>query len=98
VRTSREREPEVRISVRVTPRAGRDSIDGVRDGALVVRVAAPPADGAANVAVSRLLAGILGLAPSRIRVVAGASARRKVIAIEGLPRDVIAARWPGLGV
>ncbi len=93
-----EGESEVRIAVRVTPRAGRDSIDGVRDGALVVRVAAAPTDGAANVAVSRLLAGILGIAPSRVRVVAGHSARRKLIAIEDLPSAAIAARWPGLGV
>ena len=58
-----EREFEVRIPIRVTPRAGRDSIDGVRDGALAVRVAAPPADGAANIAVTQLIAGMLGIAP-----------------------------------
>lgn len=89
---------EVRITLRVTPRAGGDRIDGVRDRVLLVRVAAPPADGAANAAVARLLAGTLGIAASRIRVVTGASARTKVIAIDDVSAAEIEARWPGLGV
>ena len=89
---------EARLPVRVTPRGGRDSIDGVRDGELLVRVAAAPADGAANLAVTRLVAGALGVPPTSVRIAAGASGRRKILAITGLDRAALTARWPDLGV
>ncbi len=90
--------PEVRFAVRLTPRAGRDRVDGVgEDGMLRVRVAAPPADGAANEALVRLLADVLGVAPSEIRIVAGRTTRRKIVAVGGLADGALLARWPGLG-
>lgn len=92
------RGPETRITVRVTPRAGRNEIAGVRDGTLMVRVAAPPVEGAANLAVGGLIAEALGIAPSRVRVVTGASGRRKVVALDDVDPATIAARWPELGV
>ena len=86
-----------RFAVRLTPRGGRDAIDGVgEDGILRVRVAAPPVEGAANDALCRLLARALGVAPGSVRVVAGAGGRRKVIEAEADPARVAAA-WPGLG-
>ena len=88
----------VRIHVRVTPRAGRDEIAGVRDGTLLVRVAAPPVDGAANAAVERLIADAIGIAPSRVRVLTGAGGRRTVVALGDVDAAEVAARWPGLGV
>lgn len=89
---------EARFAVRVTPRAGRDAVDGVLDGVLRVRVAAAPADGAANASVTRLIADILAIAPTRVRLVSGASARRKGIVVEGVDGAALVARWPGLGV
>lgn len=89
---------EVRLRVRVIPRATRDGIDGVRDGELLVRVTAPPADGAANEAVIRLVARELGLPRGAVRLVTGARARHKVLAIDGLSTAAIEGRWPGLGV
>jgi uncharacterized protein len=74
----------LRITVRVQPRAGRNEIAGERDGALLVRVTAPPVEGKANAAVRKLLAKRLGVAPGRISVVRGASSRDKVIEIEGV--------------
>ncbi|MEO8469928.1 MAG: DUF167 domain-containing protein [Chloroflexota bacterium] len=88
----------MRIPVRVTPRAGRDAIEGVVDGRLRVRVAASPVDGAANAAVERLIAEELGMPPSSVRTIRGAAARLKVVAVTGLTRETIAGRWPDLVV
>jgi len=89
---------EVRFGVRLTPRAGRDDVDGVVDGILRARVTAPPVDGAANEALLRLLAGRLGVARRDVRLVGGESARQKAVAVDGLPAEAIVARWPGLRV
>lgn len=89
---------EIRIPVRAVPRAGRDSIDGVRDGRLLVRVAATPAEGAANEAVLRLVAEAVGVPRRSVRLVTGAAGRRKLIAVDGADRASLVARWPDLGV
>jgi uncharacterized protein YggU (UPF0235/DUF167 family) len=82
----------------VTPRGGRDSIDGVRDGQLLVRVAAAPADGAANESVLRLVAQAAGVPRRAARLIAGATGRHKLVAVEGADRAALIARWPDLGV
>jgi uncharacterized protein YggU (UPF0235/DUF167 family) len=88
----------VRFAVRLTPRAGADRIDGVRDGELLARVTAPPADGAANAVLLRLIASELDVPRSSVRLLAGATARHKLVAIDGETADRIVARWPGLRV
>ncbi len=87
----------VRLSVRLTPRGGADRVDGVVDGVLRVRVAAPPVDGAANVALLRLLADELGVPRGAVRLAAGAASRIKVVEVDGVEPAAIARRWPGLG-
>ncbi|HET9681722.1 MAG TPA: DUF167 domain-containing protein [Candidatus Limnocylindrales bacterium] len=87
---------ELRIEVRLTPRAGVDRIDGAADGVLRCRVAAPPVDGAANDALRQLLADALDLPPSAVRLVAGERGRRKVVTIPASRRPFIECRWPGL--
>jgi uncharacterized protein (TIGR00251 family) len=72
------------LRLRVQPRASRDAIAGFRDDVLAVRVSAPPVDGAANAAVTALLADALGVAPSRVRVVRGQRGRDKVVEVDGL--------------
>jgi uncharacterized protein len=72
------------VAVRVQARARRDEIAGERGGRLLVRVTAPPLEGKANAAVCRLLAKRLGLSPGRVAVVRGASARDKLLEIEGI--------------
>jgi uncharacterized protein YggU (UPF0235/DUF167 family) len=85
--------------VRLTPRGGADRVDGVgEDGVLRVRVAAPPVDSAANEALSRLLARELGITSSGVRIVAGATARRKVVAVAGIDAPALRSRWPGLAL
>ena len=88
----------VRFAVRLTPRGGRDAVDGVgEDGVLRVRVAAPPVEGAANEALCRLLARALAVAPGDVRVVRGASGRRKVVEAE-VDQARLCAAWPGLAL
>ncbi len=87
---------DVRFAVRLTPRGGADRVEGVVDGVLRARVAAPAVDGAANEALLRLLARELDLPRADVRIVAGATARRKIVAVAGIAADRLRHRWPGL--
>jgi len=73
--------PGTEIAVRVTPRGGRDAIEDGPEG-LRVRVTAPPEDGKANGAVRRLLARAIGVAPTRLTLLRGATARDKVFRLD----------------
>jgi uncharacterized protein (TIGR00251 family) len=78
----------VTLAVRVTPRASRTEIIGVHtmsDGrtALAVRLAAPPAEGKANMALIDFLGDVLGVGRSAISLRSGASARLKLVRISG---------------
>ena len=84
------------LRVRVQPRASRSEIVGWRaDGALSVRVAAPPVEGQANAAVAALLAGALDLRPSAVTVERGARGRDKLVRVEGLTPEEIRRRIKG---
>jgi hypothetical protein len=72
-----------RFDVRVTPRAGRTSLAGIREGRLAIRVSAPPVEGAANDAVVRLVAAAIGAPPRDVRVVSGMRGRLKTIEVVG---------------
>jgi len=74
------------LAVRVTPRSSRPGLGGWRTGAdgrveLEIRVAEPPADGAANDAVVRLLSKALGISRSELSIISGSTSRHKRIAI-----------------
>jgi len=71
------------IPVRVVPRAGRTQLTGVRGGALLVRLAAAPVDGAANDALVRLVADLLDVPRRRVELIAGARSRDKRIRVAG---------------
>ena len=78
----------VTVTVRLTPKGGRDAIDGVEtlaDGRAVlkVRVRALPMDGAANAALGRLLAKALGVPPRHVELASGATSRIKRMKIVG---------------
>lgn len=79
------------LTVRLQPRARRDEVVGERDGVVVIRVTAPPVDGKANTALCRLIAKAAGVAPSRVEIVRGHTAREKVIRVEGLDAEALRA-------
>jgi uncharacterized protein (TIGR00251 family) len=85
----------VAIDVRVIPRSSKTQIDGTRGGRLLVRVAAPPVDEAANEAVVALLADILDVPKRAVRIVAGERARQKRVAVEGISVDAARTRLGG---
>jgi len=76
--------PETLLKVRVQPGASRNEIVGKRDGVVIVRVTAPPADGKANKAACKLLAETCGIAPSSVEIVRGESRRDTVVRLGGL--------------
>ncbi|MDP8918686.1 MAG: DUF167 family protein [Pseudomonadota bacterium] len=92
----RSRPDGLEVRVRVTPRGGRDALDGVEtlsDGrpVLKVRVRAVPEDGAANEGVRRLLAKALGRPVSAVSLEAGATARLKTFLVAGEPERLASA-------
>jgi len=72
------------IDVRVIPRAGRAGIAGTRNGALLVRLNAPPVDGAANAELIDVLAGALGVPRRSIALISGERSRSKRVRVLGL--------------
>ena len=84
------------VDVRLTPKGGRDALDGIAplgDGRAVLkaRVRAAPSEGAANAALTRLIAAAAGVAAGRVTIVAGATARLKRVRIAGEPRAIATA-------
>jgi uncharacterized protein (TIGR00251 family) len=84
------------LAVRLTPKGGRDAIDGIAqlaDGrsVLKVRVRAAPSEGEANAALLRLIAKATGVPPRDVALTAGATARIKQLAISGDGPTLIAA-------
>ncbi|HVB58782.1 MAG TPA: DUF167 domain-containing protein [Candidatus Acidoferrales bacterium] len=86
-----ERDGKATFAVRVTPRASRDAIEGGYQGAIKVRLTAPPVDDRANEALRRLLADRLNVPISTVRIVAGRKSRTKHVSIAGVTRAQIAA-------
>jgi uncharacterized protein len=84
------------LDVRLTPRGGRDAIEGIEsraDGRIVLRarVRAAPTDGEANTALCRLIGATLGIARGRVTIAGGATARIKRLRIAGDAAVLIAA-------
>ena len=69
------------VEVKVLPGAPRSLVDGLRDGALLVRVAAPPEKGKANEELLACLAKALGLPKSAVQLVSGLGSRRKRVSM-----------------
>jgi len=82
----------VDLEIRVIPRAGRSEFAGLRDGAVLVRLAAAPVDGAANDELIALIARTLRLPRRDITIVSGERSRSKRVRVAGMDRDQVLAR------
>jgi uncharacterized protein (TIGR00251 family) len=80
------------IDVRVIPRASRSAIAGARDGSLLVRLTAPPVEGAANAELVCLIAEVLEVPKRAVAVVSGERSRQKRIKVTGLTEREVAQR------
>lgn len=84
----------VRIRVAARPGARRSEVSGVVGGELVVRVAAPPVEGAANVELARFVATALGVRRGAVTVERGAASRHKVLEVRGVESARVADLAP----
>ncbi|MET0215608.1 MAG: DUF167 domain-containing protein [Vicinamibacterales bacterium] len=75
------------LDVRVIPRASRPGLAGMRDGALLVRLSAPPVEGAANAELIHVLAKALDVPKRQVTIVAGERGRLKRVRVEGLTAE-----------
>ena len=82
------------IAVRVVPRAGRSGIAGTRGGALLVRLNAPPVEGAANDELIEVIADTLGVPRRAVTIVSGERSRSKRVRVAGVDADHVASRLP----
>lgn len=87
---------DVLLTVRVQPRASRTGVAGEIDGALKIRLASPPVDGAANAELVAFLAKRLGRPKGSIRIERGERARLKVVRVGGIGTEDALARLGGL--
>lgn len=74
----------VAIDVQVIPRARRAGLDGVRAGALLVRLHSAPVDGAANKELTEVIANAFGVSRTAVTIVSGERSRRKSVHVAGL--------------
>ncbi len=88
-RTPQTDEPRTLLDLYVQPGAAHTEVVGWHGDAIKIRVAAPPVAGEANQAITRYLAGRLGIRPSRVELVGGARSRRKRVAVHSLDRETV---------
>jgi uncharacterized protein (TIGR00251 family) len=79
----------ITFAVRVVTRASRTEIAGEHDGALRVRVAAPPVEGAANEELTRFFAKLLDVAKRDVEIVAGLASKNKVVRVRHAARETV---------
>lgn len=83
----------MRIAVHVTPKSGRDEVAGWRGGELSLKVTAPPESGKANAAACALVAHVLGVPKSAVRVARGETSRHKQLEVEGVEEAELRAAF-----
>jgi uncharacterized protein (TIGR00251 family) len=86
----REDDRGVTFTVRIVPRASRSEIVGDHEGALRIRIAAPPVEGAANRELVRLLAKELKVPQNAVEIISGTSSKNKIIRLKGVTANTLA--------
>ena len=94
--TIKETAGGVSLQVRVIPGASKNEVAGIQDGALKVRLTAPPVEGKANRACVEFLSGLLGLRRSALAITSGEKSRKKTVSVTGLARGELEERLKGL--
>ena len=94
----RETEEGVVLKISVQPKASRQELSGFREGALRLRLTAPPVEGAANEACRAFLAELFQISKSRIQIIRGHQSRQKWIQIQGMTSKTILQRLRGLAI
>lgn len=82
-----EKNGAVIFSVRVVPRASKSEIVGALGGALKIRIASPPVDGAANVELIKFLAKTFGVSKSEVEITSGQTSKTKQVKISNLAAE-----------
>ena len=85
----RETPDGLEIRLHVQPRARRSEISGFYNGALKIKVTAPPVDDAANRAVIEFLSARLGISKSKISILSGAKSKDKILLIKNMSADAL---------
>ncbi len=91
-------EEKATIEVQVQPNASQNKVVRFDNGIWHLKIAAPPVKGKANQELSKFLSDILGVSQSRLKIVKGATSKRKVIVIEGLTPDQATGKLKQLGL
>ncbi len=90
--TIKETSGGVQFAVRVIPGASKNEVAGIQDGALKVKLTAPPVEGKANRACIDYLAGLIGLRRSAVAITSGEKSRKKTVTVDGIGRRELEAR------
>lgn len=86
------------LEVMIQPKASKNEIVGILDGALKIRIAAPPVEGAANKECVRVLSKTFGISKSKTVIIKGEKSRRKTILLRGLESNIAVRILEELGV
>jgi uncharacterized protein (TIGR00251 family) len=82
----------VTLTVHVVPRSSRNQIVGAENGALKIKLTAPPVEGAANAALIEFIAEWLSVRRGAVTIISGGQARRKVVRVSGVTAEQVKAR------
>ena len=80
------------LDIRVVPRAAKAGVAGTRDGAILIRLTAPPVEGAANAELIEILADLLDRPRRAITIIAGERGRSKRVRVSGVTLDAALKR------
>lgn len=85
----------VLLAVKLQPRASRTQVDGPVGNELRIKVTAPPVDAAANEALVRFLADVLGCGRNRVELIRGQTSRHKSVKLHGFTLEQVMSAFPG---